>query len=93
MRELLRTNDPILLSFVASLLKEAGLTFHVADAHMSIVEGSIGILPRRILILDEQETSARCLLRDARLAAELANDAPQSTAAGAFGWRPRLDQA
>lgn len=72
MRELLRTSDPVLVSFVDALLKEAGFTYHVADVNTSAVEGSIAIFPRRVLIMDEHESKARALLADAGLAAELA---------------------
>ena len=72
MRELLRTSDPVLVSFVEALLKEAGFTYHVADVNTSAVEGSIAIFPRRVLIVEEREQQARALLADAGLAAELA---------------------
>lgn len=52
MKELLRTNDPVLLSFVDSLLKGAGIDHVVMDTNMSILEGSIGVLPRRVLVAD-----------------------------------------
>jgi hypothetical protein len=65
MREILRTNDPVLLSFVASLLKDGGIASLVADTHMSVLEGSLGVLPRRLLVADEDETAARHLLSDA----------------------------
>lgn len=71
MRELLRTSDPVLVSFVDALLKEAGFTYHVADVNTSAVEGSIAIFPRRVLIMEEQEREARALLVDAGLTAEL----------------------
>ncbi len=71
MREILLTNDPVLLSFTASLLSEAGIAFHVADTHMSIVEGSIGVFPRRILVPDEDEAQVRRLLTEAGLGAQL----------------------
>ena len=71
MRDIVRTSDPVLISFIESLLREAGLHYHVADANMSIAEGSIGIFPRRILVLDDDFGTARQLLADAGLAAEL----------------------
>ncbi len=77
MHELLRTNDVVLLSFVESLLNEAGITFHIADVNMSFAEGSIGAFPRRLLIVDEDEPTARRLLVDAGLSAEL-RPAPMS---------------
>lgn len=66
--ELLRSNDPVLISFAESLLIDADLTHSVADSHMSVMEGSIGALPRRILVADEQLTQARRLLTDAGVA-------------------------
>ncbi len=71
MRELVRTNDLVLISFIESLLDGAGFDYFVADRHMSAVEGSLGFLPRRILVVDEDCDAARRLLRDAGLAAEL----------------------
>ncbi|HKQ55826.1 MAG TPA: DUF2007 domain-containing protein, partial [Methyloceanibacter sp.] len=47
MKELLRSNDPVLLSYVSALLTEEDIDFIVADANMSVLEGSIGALPRR----------------------------------------------
>ena len=70
----MRTNDLVLISFIESLLDEAGLGYFIADRHMSAVEGSLGFLPRRILIIEEDETRARRLLTDAGLAAELRDD-------------------
>ncbi len=67
MEELLKTNDPVLLSFVEALLAEAGIDHFVADRNMSIMEGSIGILPRRVLVPRESAAAARALLRDAEI--------------------------
>ncbi len=92
MRELLKTNDPILLSFATSPLKEAGLAYHVADTHISIVEGSIGAFPRRLLVLEADETQARRLLLDAGLADELHVESQAETPA-ASGWRPLIKPA
>ena len=80
MRDIVRTNDPVLVSFIESLLREAGLHYHVADANMSIAEGSIGIFPRRVLVLDDDLETARQLLVDAGLAAELSRS-PDTAAA------------
>lgn len=71
MNELIRTNDLALISFVEALLKEAGMRYLIADAHMSTLDGSIGALPRRILVESERESEARRLLADAALASEL----------------------
>lgn len=71
MRELLRTNDPVLVSFVEALLNEQEIDHLVLDTNMSILEGSIGILPRRIMVAEAQLSRARALLSDAGLDAEL----------------------
>lgn len=71
MREILRTNDAVLLSFLESLFREAEVHFLVADVHMSIVEGSIGAFPRRFMVLDDDVATARQLIADAGLAHEL----------------------
>jgi len=74
LRELLRTNDLVLISFIESLLESASLGFFVADQHMSAVEGSLGFLPRRILVTQEDFGRARRLLSEAGLAAELRDE-------------------
>jgi Putative prokaryotic signal transducing protein len=71
MVELLRSNDVVLISFVEALLRDAGITHFVADQNMSILDGSIGILPRRVLIDADREDEARRLMRDADLGAQL----------------------
>lgn len=76
MRELVRTNDEVLLSAVKALLQSADIPHLVLDQNMSVLEGSLGILPRRILVPEEQVQSARRLLKDAGLAHELAPDGP-----------------
>lgn len=71
MIELVRTNDIVLISFIEALLRDAGITHFVADQNMSIVEGSIGILQRRIMVDSEQLDRARALLADAGVADEI----------------------
>ncbi len=71
MDELLRTNDPVLLSFVEALLTEAGIAHAVLDRNMSVIEGSLGILPRRVLVPAGVLEAARDLMSDAGLAHEL----------------------
>ena len=63
--ELLRSNDAVLVSFVTALLADAGIEHNVADAHMSVIEGSIGALPRRVLVAQERYSEAHNLLSDA----------------------------
>jgi hypothetical protein len=71
MEEILRTNDIVLISFVETLLKEAGIAHFVADQNMSVIEGSIGILPRRVLVPADDVVAARRLLSDAGVGDEL----------------------
>jgi hypothetical protein len=75
MRELVRTNDAVLISAIEALLGGAGIPHVVLDRHMSTIEGSLGILPRRILVADEHWRTARQVLEDAGLAHELRPDA------------------
>lgn len=70
MIELMRTNDAVLISFVEALLRDAGIVFFVADNNMSVLEGSLGILPRRIMVSDDSLDEARKLLADAGIAGE-----------------------
>lgn len=79
MRDLLRTNDPVLVSFVEALLRDAGVECHIADANMSILEGSIGVFPRRVLVPGRALEDARQLLTDAGLEAHLYDDGTSAT--------------
>jgi Putative prokaryotic signal transducing protein len=69
--EILRTNDLVLISVIELLLKAEGVSFFVADQHMAAVEGSLGFLPRRILVDARDEARARRLIAGAGLAGEL----------------------
>lgn len=71
MRELIRSNDIVLMGFAESLLQGAEIPVLVADIHMSLLEGSIGAFARRLLVPDDHATEARHLLEDAGLAHEL----------------------
>ncbi|WP_275789276.1 DUF2007 domain-containing protein [Pararhizobium gei] len=71
MKELIRTNDAVLISFAESLMKEAGIGCFIADQGMSILEGSLGLLPRRFMVADDEADEARQILVDAGLGAEL----------------------
>ena len=71
MHDLIRTNDPVLISFVESLMRDAGIGCLVADSGMSILEGSVGIIPRRILIDPQMAAQARRIVIDAGLEEEL----------------------
>ena len=74
MQELVRTNDVVLVSAVGALLDGAGIHHVVLDQNMSIMDGSLGILPRRILVADDDTRAARQVLTDAGLAHELRPD-------------------
>lgn len=74
MREIVRTNDAVLITAIEALLNGAGIRHAVLDRHMSVLEGSLGMLPRRILVEDDQVVRARRLLSDAGLAHELRPD-------------------
>lgn len=67
MRNLLRTNDPVELSLAIALLKDASVEHVVMDENISVLEGTIGIFPRRLMVLEEDFTAARNIL----LAAEI----------------------
>jgi Putative prokaryotic signal transducing protein len=67
MIELLRTNDAVLISYVEALLRDSGIEHFVADQNMSILDGSIGILPRRVLVDAERHDQACKLMQDAGL--------------------------
>ena len=70
-QELLRTNDPVLLSFVEALLRERDIAHIVLDANMSVLEGSLGILPRRVLVENDGYSQAVRVLVEAGLDKEL----------------------
>ena len=71
MRELVRTNDAVLISAIEALLNGAHIAHMVVDQNISVLEGSIGIFPRRILVGDDQVGVARQLLQEAGLGSEL----------------------
>ena len=74
LRELIRTNDMVLVSAVVALLEGARIRHLVLDQNMSVLEGSLGILPRRILVAEGHELTARQILEDAGLGKELRPD-------------------
>lgn len=75
MRELMRTNDPVLLSYVEALLDAVDIDVAVLDVNMSVLEGSLGILPKRAMVADQHLVSAIKVLRDAGLDQWLSDDA------------------
>jgi hypothetical protein len=70
MKELVRTNDAVRLSWLQAVLAEVGIETLVLDSHTSIVEGSIGAIPRRLMVADTDHARASAALR--RAEAELA---------------------
>jgi hypothetical protein len=75
MRELVRTNDAVLVSAIQALLDAADIPYVVLDQNMSVLEGSIGILPRRLLVAEDKADAARRLLEQAGFGHELRPDA------------------
>lgn len=71
MRELLRTNDIVMVSAVRALLDGANIRHLLLDANMSVLEGSAGAIPRRILVHESDDAVARRLLTEAGLGHEL----------------------
>lgn len=67
MKELFRTNDLVAMSHAIGLLRAEGIRAFELDQHMSVLEGSVGILPRRLMVADRDEFMARAILRDANL--------------------------
>jgi Putative prokaryotic signal transducing protein len=76
MKEIVRTNDAVLVSAIEALLTSAGIPHAVLDQNMSVLEGSLGILPRRILVAEDYFKAARRLMEDAGLGHELRPDVP-----------------
>lgn len=70
MKEILRTNDPVLLSALQAALAGAGIEAIVFDAYTSIAEGSLGVLPRRLMVPDDDAAQAERILRHLQDAVE-----------------------
>jgi len=67
MKELLRTTDPVLISAIEATLDAAGINCAVFDGNMSILEGSVGALPRRVMVDESVWAAAKTVLREAGL--------------------------
>ena len=65
MKELIRSNDPVRLSFLTALLADSGMGSLILDTHSSIMQGSIGILEQRLMVADDDLVRARVLLIEA----------------------------
>lgn len=62
MKEVLRTNDPVRLSWAEALLAAVGVEAVVLDSYTSVIEGSIGAIQRRLMVADEDHARARALI-------------------------------
>ena len=67
MRDLMRTNDPVLLNFVQTLLREAGIEAVIFDGNMSAVQGTLGAILQRIAVPADRWSEACRILREADL--------------------------
>ncbi|WP_374377403.1 DUF2007 domain-containing protein [Dongia sp.] len=65
MRELIRSGDPVRLSFLTALLADAGIDSLILDTHSSIMQGSLDILPQRLMVADDDLARARRVLIEA----------------------------
>ena len=65
MRELVRTNDPVLLSWLTALLKDSGIEAILFDAYTSVIEGSANAIQRRLMVVNEDYTEARRIVAEA----------------------------
>lgn len=74
MQEIVRTNDAVLITAIEALLKSADIVCFVADQNMSVMEGSLGFLPRRILVSDDDKRRATQLLTEAGYGDALKSD-------------------
>ncbi|MDE3027925.1 MAG: DUF2007 domain-containing protein [Paracoccaceae bacterium] len=64
MKELLRTTDPTIIAFASAMLQGEGIATFPMDVNMSVLEGSIGILPRRLMVLERDLFMARAIMKD-----------------------------
>ena len=74
MKEVLRTNNAVTLSFAEATLNGEGIEHFVADRHISMIEGSIGAFPRRLMVSEGDHARAQAVLREVGLEAELTTD-------------------
>ena len=68
---ILKTVNPATLNFAQAVLKEADIPFFIMDQNVSIIEGSIGVIPRRVMVVDDDAQDARQAMIDAGLGDEL----------------------
>ena len=65
MKELVRTNNPVLLSWIQALLNQEGIKTFVFDSHTSVLEGSANAIPRRLMVIDGDYDKAREAITEA----------------------------
>ncbi len=65
MRAVLKSTDPVVISYASNVLSQEGIESVVFDGHASVMDGSMGFLPRRLMVLDEDYARAEALLREA----------------------------
>ena len=68
MKELLRTNDVTVIAYANAILNESGIDVFELDVNTSILEGSIGILPRRLMVREVDLCVAQNLMQDHNIA-------------------------
>ena len=66
MKELIRANDPVLLSWVIATLSGQNIEAVILDTHTSVLEGSVTAIERRVMVIDEDYVRAKRILDDAR---------------------------
>ncbi|GGW32183.1 hypothetical protein GCM10011452_20970 [Gemmobacter lanyuensis] len=64
MKEILRSTDPTVIAFATALLEGEDIAVFHLDVHMSILDGSLGILPQRLMVADRDVFIAQAVLRD-----------------------------
>ena len=64
MKELLRSTDPTVMAFASALLEGEDIACFQMDVNMSILEGGIGIFPRRLMVRDDDHDAAVRVMRD-----------------------------
>lgn len=64
MKEILRTTDPTIIAFATALLRAEDIEPFVLDVNMSVLEGGIGLFPRRLMVADAHKFMARAILKD-----------------------------
>ncbi len=74
MKEILRTTNPLDVTFASALLKGEGIRYFVLGENMAALEGSIGIFPRRLMVAQEDAFMAAVVLRDNGIESGLPDD-------------------